>query len=289
MSVNLFDIKNESDIDIEISLISRSTYNSNFTVSFNDQLLSDIEMDIIKDKLYGEKSINKKARVNSKVVNKENNSINVKYQGTGSAISYLDYLKINSIIPLNYENQQIIFYSKPQDHNYNVRYNISSNQNIRTWNITNPYKVIPLKIKKEDESKYYFISDNTQFRNNIIFDISKLKSPVYHASIKNTDILDHNNPELLIITSDEFLGYANTIKELRENNDYMSVKIVNVSEIFNQFSAGNQDVSSIRNYIKYIYNTSQNNLKYVLLFGDYYKDRIPNLSNVPPSVFIIVR
>ena len=50
MSVNLFDIKNESDIDIEISLISRSTYNSNFTVSFNDQLLSDIEMDIIKDR-----------------------------------------------------------------------------------------------------------------------------------------------------------------------------------------------------------------------------------------------
>ena len=285
LSVNLFDIKNESDIDIEISLISRSTYNSNFTVSFNDQLLSDIEMDIIKDKLYGEKSINKKARINSKVVNKENNSINVKYQGTGSAISYLDYLKINSIIPLNYENQQIIFYSKPQDHNYNVRYNISSNQNIRTWNITNPYKVIPLKIKKEDESKYYFISDNTQFRNNIIFDISKLKSPVYHASIKNTDILNHNNPELLIITSDEFLGYANTIKELRENNDYMSVKIVNVSEIFNQFSAGNQDVSSIRNYIKYIYNTSQNNLKYVLLFGDCsydYKDRIPNNTNIVP-------
>ena len=65
----------------------------------------------------------------------------------------------------------------------------------------------------------------------------------------------------------------------------MSVKIVNVSEIFNQFSAGNQDVSSIRNYIKYIYNTSQNNLKYVLLFGDCsydYKDRIPNNTNIVP-------
>ena len=46
------------------------------------------------------------------------------------------------------------------------------------------------------------------------------------------------------------------------------MKIVDIEDIYNQFSSGNQDISSIRNYIKFLYSTSNKNLDYVLLFGD---------------------
>ena len=65
----------------------------------------------------------------------------------------------------------------------------------------------------------------------------------------------------------------------------MSVTITNINDIYNQFSSGNQDISSIRNFIKYIYNISSKKLKYVILFGDCsydYKYRVPNNTNFIP-------
>ena len=60
---------------------------------------------------------------------------------------------------------------------------------------------------------------------------------------------------------------------------------LNINDIYNQFSSGNQDISSIRNFIKYIYNISSKKLKYVILFGDCsydYKYRVPNNTNFIP-------
>jgi len=65
----------------------------------------------------------------------------------------------------------------------------------------------------------------------------------------------------------------------------LSVTITNINDIYNQFSSGNQDISSIRNFIKYIYNISSKKLKYVILFGDCsydYKYRVPNNTNFIP-------
>ena len=61
-----------------------------------------------------------------------------------------------------------------------------------------------------------------------------------------------------------------------------------MQKIYNEFSTGNQDISAIRNFIRYVYNNSNNNnsLKYLCLFGDAsydYKDRIPNNTNIIPS------
>ena len=68
----------------------------------------------------------------------------------------------------------------------------------------------------------------------------------------------------------------------------LNVKVVELQKIYNEFSTGNQDISAIRNFIRYVYNNSNNNnsLKYLCLFGDAsydYKDRIPNNTNIIPS------
>ena len=97
-------------------------------------------------------------------------------------------------------------------------------------------------------------------------------------TLQNSNIINHSNPELVIITTELFYEDAIRIKNLRESKDNLSVMVVIVDDIYNQFSSGNQDITSIRNFIKYVYNSSSQNLKYVLLFGDCsydYKDRIP--------------
>ena len=110
-------------------------------------------------------------------------------------------------------------------------------------------------------------------------------SPISIRSIPKSNIINHSNPELLIITNQLFIEEAYRLKSLRESVDNLDVMVVSLNHIYNQFSSGNQDVSSIRNFIKYIYNSSLKKLKYVLLFGDCsydYKDRIPNNTNFIP-------
>src|SRR5690606_1551732 len=66
-------------------------------------------------------------------------------------------------------------------------------------------------------------------------------------------------------------------------------KVVTLNEIYTEFSSGNQDVSAIRNLVRYVYHNASSpdrRLKFLCLFGDAsfdYKDRIPNNTNIVPS------
>lgn len=283
-NINLFEIQDDSQIDLEISLVSRSTVESSFDLFFNDKSISSINMDLIKEKIYGEKYKRRVENYSFKGTNNDN-SLTLRYNGLGSAISYLDYIKLNTIIPLSHDKDQIKFYVSPGPESKKIRYNISSSQNIKVLDVTDPYSIYEHEVIKVDELNYYFVTNNESYQNKIIFQPNYLKYPEFNNVVKNSNILDHNNPDLIIITSKEFLTQAMRIKDLRESKDLLNVKVVIVEDIYNQFSSGNLDVSSIRNYIKYIFNSSSYNLKYVLLFGDCsydYKDRLPNNTNFVP-------
>ncbi len=64
--------------------------------------------------------------------------------------------------------------------------------------------------------------------------------------------------------------------------------MVNLENIYQEFSSGKQDIAAIRNLVKYVYDnasSSSNRVKYLNLFGDAsydFKDRITNNTNIVP-------
>ena len=81
---------------------------------------------------------------------------------------------------------------------------------------------------------------------------------------------------------------AERLADINREVNGLNVKVVELNKIYNEFSSGNQDISAIRNFVRYVYNNSSNNnaLKYLCLFGDAsydYKDRTPNNTNIIPS------
>ena len=56
--------------------------------------------------------------------------------------------------------------------------------------------------------------------------------------------------------------------EFHQNKDNMNSIVVTPQQIYNEFSSGMQDVSAIRDFIKYQYDKEYSKLKYLLLFGD---------------------
>ena len=282
--IPLFEFIDNSNLSINLGLVSRSTVESDFSVLINNQELTSIDVEKIRDNIYGDKSIKINRRLNNKFSSMEDNILELIYHGESSAISYLDYIKINANIKLNYSNSQKLFFTKPQNDNIFSKYIINSNIAPLVWNISDPYNIKNYSIKPS-QNNFYFIKDDKTFSNNIIFSLTDLKYPLSLNEVRNSNIINHSNPELVIITTELFYEDAIRIKNLRESKDNLSVMVVIVDDIYNQFSSGNQDITSIRNFIKYVYNSSSQNLKYVLLFGDCsydYKDRIPNNTNIVP-------
>ena len=212
-------------------------------------------MDKIEDQIYGEKFILTSKNLNKKLLNQQSNILKIIYEGDNSAISYLDKVKINASIPLKYKGKQTSFYTTHQSVSSFTKYKIDSDENIYVWDITNPYSVEEYEVNKLPEN-YSVIIDDRFHSNNILFSSNDISYPISFESISNSNILNHNNPDLLIITNPLFENDAIRIKKLREQNDGLAVSLVSVNDIYNQFSSGNQDVSSIRNFIKYTYNTS---------------------------------
>ena len=62
-------------------------------------------------------------------------------------------------------------------------------------------------------------------------------------------------------------GQAKRLQQFHQTNDNLSLGVINVNHIYNEFSSGRRDLTALRNYIKYVFDNG-GRLKHVLLFGD---------------------
>ena len=76
--------------------------------------------------------------------------------------------------------------------------------------------------------------------------------------------------EFIIITHSRFMEWANELKNYRMNESSNSVSsiVVNVDDIYNEFSGGSVDPAAIRNFLQHAYENWNTKPFYVLLFGD---------------------
>src|SRR5699024_9979357 len=93
----------------------------------------------------------------------------------------------------------------------------------------------------------------------------------------------------IIVTPKEFANQASRIAQLRKDKDDLNTKVVLDEDIYTEFSSGKQDISAIRNFVKYVYDNASSpdkRLKYLLLLGNAsidYKDRLPGNNNIIPT------
>ncbi len=83
-----------------------------------------------------------------------------------------------------------------------------------------------------------------------------------------------NEADMVIITHEDFSSQAQRIKSLRENwrpagsAQTMKVEVVNIQDVFDEFSSGMYDPVAIRDFLKYAYEHWTRRPSFVLLFGD---------------------
>ncbi|MHC5879319.1 C25 family cysteine peptidase, partial [Streptococcus pyogenes] len=66
-----------------------------------------------------------------------------------------------------------------------------------------------------------------------------------------------------------FIIQANRLADLHRTHEGLTVHVVDINQVFNEFSGGTYDVPAIRDFVKMMYDRSNGDYpKYLLLFGD---------------------
>ena len=227
--------------------------------------------------------------------------LNFNNQGNPSASAYLDYISIEAERELIGDGSQFQFKHNDMSILSGVgQFTLDSASSIgEIWNITDPYN--PSYYTNTDLNATF--SFKTALGSQKIFQavsISDYYSPrllsnnsVTNQDIKGTIFLDSQGQfkdvDYLIITPKFLESQAQRLANINENQNNLTVKVVTLESIYQEFSSGMQDISGIRNFVKYVYDNASmdsKRLRYVCLFGDAsfdYKNRISNNTNIAPS------
>ncbi|NQV16312.1 type IX secretion system sortase PorU [bacterium] len=140
------------------------------------------------------------------------------------------------------------------------------------WDISNPSNVVEWQIENN-----LYLHQGTGKHEIIGFNDDQLIDVIL------TETADQGNPQLrqagrqadyIIITPEIFLDQAERIRELREElvpeAEQLTVEIVKINDIYDEFSAGTVDPAAIKHFLHYVYFSwdQSNRIRYVLFLGD---------------------
>jgi len=231
----------------------------------------------------------------------ENVNIKLTYNNNGvpSANAYLDYIILKAKRNLAGYGRQFRFqYNAAETTTGIAQYQISTATGInQVWDITDIYNVS--KVENNGASQFSFKAYLGEIRKYIAIDPTNYYSPakesqsrIANQNLKGTIFKNaqgsFQDVDYLIVTPAALNSQAERLADFHRNYSQLNVKVINLENIYQEFSSGKQDIGAIRNFVKYIYNNGSiptKRLKYLNLFGDAsfdFKNRIPNNTNVVP-------
>ncbi|MCK5824528.1 MAG: type IX secretion system sortase PorU [Ichthyobacteriaceae bacterium] len=239
--------------------------------------------------------IQKKVSYNYKTQTNKSNytgtakTLNLKltFNGESGDLGYLDFLLLSAKSNLNATGNQFIFRSSVYVNKNEIKeYKISNQQNVAdVWSVVNPLKPVVMPLKRNGDfatfkKKHIGIEEFVMLSGNDYY------VPLLIGGVANQNLHSLQPVEYLIITSKEFMLNAEKLANFHRKK--MTVTVVDVKDIYNEFSAGRQDLVAIRQFVRMIYHKGDcsDPLKYLLMFGDAsydFKNRVDNNTNYVPS------
>ncbi|WP_255554247.1 type IX secretion system sortase PorU [Mesonia aestuariivivens] len=285
-------------IQVEVYGVGVSEVNTSLNYSLNGTDLGSLNFSSISDNRYAS---GRSGEYNT-TVNSDDLEVTVTYNNSGNpaSVAYLDYINISVKRNLIASNRQFKFKNQEVALNSGVGEYVIQNaaQILEVWDVTNPQQVLRIPNANSVET-FSFKVNLGEVREYVALVGANFYSPkkegkslVNNVNLKGNVFLTNGNEQdvdYLMVTSSLLFSQATRLAEYRAQKDDLNIKVVKLEEIYQEFNSGKQDVSAIRNFVKYIYDNAVNSsskIKYLCLFGDAsvdYKDRLQNNNNVVPT------
>ncbi|MDX1903536.1 MAG: C25 family cysteine peptidase, partial [Thermonemataceae bacterium] len=253
------------------SVLSQAFSNTSFQVSLNGYAFATQTLPPIVDATYSSKGIasTEVYTLNSnQIPNLPQLNVNYTYSQQGLGVrAYLNYFRIQCQRYLRLYNNQTRFRSlkslETSISNFIVE---NTNSDTKIWDITNPL-VAENQEFSLSSSQATFGANTEILREFVVWQGNDFPSPELLGSVGNQNLRALNTANLIIITHPDFRSEAERLADFRRSNDGLSVLVVDIFQIYNEFSSGKQDVSAIRDFVRHLYLKNTSETKYLLLFG----------------------
>lgn len=241
--------------------------------------------------IYDLKGIENTAIFNSTIIS--GNALKLTYThikgSQSSATAYLNYFEIQSKRALQFYEFQTLVRSIESLNNTNTQFKVEqANAQSRIWDITNAQipENIPYTLSGSEGS--FGVSTQGTLKTFVLFADKNLLEPNTIQKIANQNLHAAEVPDLLIVTLAQWKTQAERLAAFRKINDGLSVLVVTVNELYNEFASGRPDISAIRDFARFLWQKNPAKLKYLLLFGDATYDYKNNhaFSFVNPDTYI---
>jgi len=198
------------------------------------------------------------------------NTLVVRLIRYGAYNLYFDYYKVQYNHLLYKRDEPYVVNVRTEDARDPVKYIFCSpwSSNLRAFVVTDFNDVCTAPIVQEDDG-YYLVAETTALGKVWVVDEADYRTPLSISAVSPTDLtVKAAGAEAIIITSKEFESYAEELAGIYESDLGLQTCVALQSDIFDQFSGGNPDPVALRNFIKYVYGSSEDNaLTYVTLLG----------------------
>jgi hypothetical protein len=268
---------------------------ANFNFSINDNAIKTKAVAPISGLLYDE-SANIAIDSFTYTLNSTTNltspaSVNISFQADNAAASgWIDYIELSAKRKLGFWGTNSFGFRnigtivKGNLLQYQIQNGDASTE---VWDVTIP--ISPRKIST-DISANGLISFLHQADTLHEFFAVKQKGyevPTLLGPMPNQNLAAMNVPDYLIVSAPNYLNAAKKLQNYHATANGLKTELVNVNEIFNEFSGGQPSPIAIRNFVKYLLNKATTNKvkapRYLLLFGiaNYNSRKYNSASQIP--------
>lgn len=207
-----------------------------------------------------------------------------------TTLTYLDRIILTT-------KRKLVFYGT--QFGFRVK-NLPANQQIVAYDITGlPSGGFVWDVTDKHQPKRMFIATNGNIKTIksdgglkefVASNGSSFFTPDRVGSVSNQNLHGLAQADYLIVSHPDFISQAERLADLHRAEG-LSVHVVNVQQVYNEFSSGMLDASAIRMFAKMFYDRALQNdpatkPKYLLLFGDGTydpKNRLDNNNNFIPT------
>lgn len=285
-------LSENSELRLKVDILGKANSSSAFEVFLNNQRQGEISPEPLLSGTYNEKGRAASASFvsNTKEINAEGGKVTVKlnYQaGGGRGSAHLNRVLMSFNRQLQLYGSQTFFRSLKSAQYPVAAFRIkTATDQVKIWDITDPQNTREQKFDFENGYVTYGIHTHAKLREFVIFKHEDFLKPGWQETVANQNLQDGAVPDMVIISHPAFLPEAERLAAFRQQQKRIAVKVVTPQQIYNEFSSGAQDITGIRNYLKYLYDKEEGRLQYLLLFGKCsydYKSRTDRNTNFVPT------
>ena len=185
---------------------------------------------------------------------------------------WLDYLQANAVSILRYNNQALYFRNISSVGIGNVsKFEIQNmNANVEIWDVTNPFATKKINYQLSNNIAVFTLATDSLREFVAIENTNNV--PIAFGSIANQNLHAMPQQDMLIVTRNAMLPQAQELAQFHRDKQGLNVAVVELNQIYNEFSSGTNDISAIRDFVKMFYDRAAGDSalmpKYLLLFGD---------------------